>query len=56
MLQAHDAGAIICPPMPGFYLKPQTLEEAAETFAWRLADQIGLKVNSRKSWGGKEKC
>jgi flavin prenyltransferase len=56
MLQAHDAGAIICPPMPGFYLKPQTLAEAAETFAWRLADQIGLQVNSRKSWGDKGKC
>jgi flavin prenyltransferase len=56
MLKAHDAGAIICPPMPGFYLKPQTLAEAAETFAWRLADQIGLKVIVRKSWGDKGKC
>lgn len=56
MLQAHDAGAIICPPMPGFYLKPQSLEEAAETFAWRLADQIGLKITTRKSWGDNAKC
>jgi flavin prenyltransferase len=56
MLQAHDAGAIICPPMPGFYLKPKTLTEAAETFAWRLADQIGLPVASRKSWGNSVKC
>lgn len=56
MLQAHDAGAIICPPMPGFYLKPKTLSEAAETFAWRLADQIGLHVTSRKIWGSSEKC
>lgn len=51
MLKAHDAGAIICPPMPGFYLKPKTLAEAAETFAWRLADQIGLRGMSRKRWG-----
>ncbi len=51
MLKAHDAGAIICPPMPGFYLKPKTLTEAAETFAWRLADQIGLRGMSRKRWG-----
>jgi len=56
MLQAHDAGAIICPPMPGFYLKPQSLEEAAETFAWRLADQIGLPVTSRRRWGDKDEC
>ncbi len=51
MLQAHDAGAILCPPMPGFYLKPKTLAEAAETFAWRLADQIGLEIQPRRSWG-----
>ena len=51
MLQAHEAGAVICPPMPGYYLKPRTLSEAAETFAWRLADQIGLKVAARKTWG-----
>jgi flavin prenyltransferase len=51
MLQAHDAGAIICPPMPGFYLKPKSLSEAAQTFAWRLADQLGLEISSRRSWG-----
>lgn len=51
MLQAHDAGAIICPPMPGFYLKPKSLAEAAETFAWRLADQLGLQTQPRRSWG-----
>ena len=54
MLKAHDAGAIICPPMPGFYLKPKTLTEAAETFAWRLADQVGLRGMSRKRWGDDE--
>lgn len=51
MLKAHDAGAVICPPMPGHYLKPATLGEAATTFAWRLADQLGLDVKNRKRWG-----
>lgn len=51
MLQAHDAGAVICPPMPGFYMNPTTLEEAAETYAWRLADQLGIFVKNRKRWG-----
>jgi 4-hydroxy-3-polyprenylbenzoate decarboxylase len=55
MLQAHDAGAIICPPMPGFYLKPTTLAEAAQTFAWRLADQLGIEVQERKTWGDRGK-
>ena len=57
MLAAHDAGAIICPPMPGFYLQPESLEEAATTFSWRLADQIGLAVPGRRRWGvEEEKC
>ena len=51
MLRAHDSGAIICPPMPSFYLKPQNLQEAAETYAWRLADQLDLVTGLRKSWG-----
>lgn len=51
MLAAHDAGATICPPHPGFYLKPKDLEEAALTFSWRLGDQLGLTIKNRKRWG-----
>ncbi|MBW6520900.1 MAG: UbiX family flavin prenyltransferase [Desulfoarculaceae bacterium] len=57
MLAAHDAGAIICPPMPGYYLQPASLEEAADTFSWRLADQIGLDIPGRRRWdAGESKC
>lgn len=54
MLAAHEAGAVICPPMPGFYLQPASLEEAADTFSWRLADQVGIAVPGRRRWGEKE--
>jgi 4-hydroxy-3-polyprenylbenzoate decarboxylase len=50
MLRAHDAGAIICPPMPSFYLKPVDLDEAATFFSWRLMDQLGIDVPGRKRW------
>lgn len=56
MLKVHDAGAVICPPMPGFYLNPTSLEEAARTFSWRLADQLGLKIPRRKRWGEEPVC
>lgn len=56
MLTAHDAGAVICPPMPAHYLRPATLEEAAETCAWRLADQLGIPVANRKRWGDDPLC
>lgn len=54
MLSAHDAGAIICPPHPAFYLEPQNLEEAAKTFSWKIGDQLGLEMKERKRWGSNE--
>ncbi|MEE4166396.1 MAG: UbiX family flavin prenyltransferase [Desulfocapsaceae bacterium] len=51
MLKAHDAGAIICPPMPSFYFKPKSLEEAALSYAWRVMDQLGFEVKKRRRWG-----
>ena len=48
MLAAHDAGATICPPHPGYYLNPSSIEEAATTFSWRLGDQLGLQMKGRK--------
>ncbi len=53
MLRAHDAGAVICPPMPSFYFKPENLEEAATSFGWRVMDQLGIEVADRKRWGSK---
>lgn len=53
MLAAHDAGAVICPPHPGLYLKPKSLKEAAQTFSWRLGDQLGLSMEGRTRWGDK---
>lgn len=50
MLRVSDAGAIICPTMPSYYLQPRTLDEAAESYSWRLADQLGLNIPNRKRW------
>jgi 4-hydroxy-3-polyprenylbenzoate decarboxylase len=50
MLAVHDAGAVICPTMPSYYLRPKTLKEAAQTYSWRLADQLGLSIPERKRW------
>jgi len=52
MLAVHDAGATICPPHPGYYLNPKSIEEAALTFSWRLGDQLGLQMKGRKRWEG----
>ena len=44
MLTAHDAGAIICPPMPSFYHHPKELSDLARHFAARLCDLLGIQV------------
>ncbi len=52
MLSASDAGAIICPPMPAFYMGPKTIEDLAVYFASRLVSQLGLEVEGFKGWQG----
>lgn len=52
MLKVHDAGAVVCPPMPSFYHHPENLEEMASFFAGRLADLLGIDVEGLKRWQG----
>jgi 4-hydroxy-3-polyprenylbenzoate decarboxylase len=52
MLALHDAGAIICPPMPSFYLHPADLREMARQFAGRICDLIGLPLDGLPRWQG----
>lgn len=41
-----EAGGIICPAIPSFYSKPQTIEELAMTVVNRIIDLIGLENES----------
>lgn len=52
MLRAHEAGAIIFPPMPSFYHKPDSLEDLARHYAGRLCDHLGIRAKDMKRWGG----
>ena len=52
MLAAHEAGAVICPPMPAFYHHPRDLTEMARFFAGRLGDLLGLDVPLNNRWQG----
>jgi 4-hydroxy-3-polyprenylbenzoate decarboxylase len=46
MQTVTEAGGIICPAIPSFYSKPQTIEELAMTVVNRVIDLIGLENNS----------
>jgi len=44
------AGGIICPAIPSFYSKPETLEEAVETVVDRILILAGFNIDSFQ-WG-----
>jgi len=46
-----EAGGIICPAIPSFYSKPQTIEELAMTVVNRVIDLTGLENESFR-WSG----
>lgn len=52
MLSLHEAGAIICPPMPSFYQHPETINDLAKNFAVRICDQLKIEVAGAKRWQG----
>ncbi len=51
MLRAQQAGAVILPACPGFYSKPQTIEELINIMVGRALDQMGIKNELYKRWG-----
>lgn len=50
MLALNDAGAVIMPFSPGFYFRPQTIDELLTHFCWRIMDQLEIEHNGRR-WG-----
>ncbi len=52
MLAVHDAGGLICPPMPSFYTRPADLQEMARNFAGRICDQLGIRTEGIQRWQG----
>jgi flavin prenyltransferase len=46
MATVTEAGGIICPAVPSYYSKPQTIEEVAMTVVNRVIDLIGLENES----------
>jgi 4-hydroxy-3-polyprenylbenzoate decarboxylase len=51
MATVTEAGGIICPAIPSYYSKPQTIEELAMTVVNRVIDLIGLE-NESYEWKG----
>lgn len=44
MVQVTEMGAIVCPPSPGFYNRPRTIQELVDHTVNRLLDVIGIRL------------
>lgn len=54
MVRVTEMGAIICPPSPGFYTRPTTIDELIDHTVGRLIDTIGIRLDHDLSarWTG----
>jgi 4-hydroxy-3-polyprenylbenzoate decarboxylase len=50
MLRAHRAGAVIMPPCPGFYHRPDSIEQLVSQFVGRILEQLGLPHGLYTRW------
>jgi flavin prenyltransferase len=51
MTQLSEIGAIIAPPVPALYAKPQTINEMIDHSLGRLLDLFGLDSGTVRRWG-----
>jgi 4-hydroxy-3-polyprenylbenzoate decarboxylase len=51
MTALSEIGAVIAPPVPAFYAKPQSLEEMIDQTLGRILDLFGLDAGTVRRWG-----
>jgi 4-hydroxy-3-polyprenylbenzoate decarboxylase len=49
---AVEAGAIIFPPVPAFYTRPQTMDDVVQNLVGRLLMRIGIENEAYLVWDG----
>ena len=52
LYEASQLGAIIAPPMPAFYTKPESLDDVIDHSVGRVLDLFGLDSGKLKRWQG----
>ncbi|WP_415776531.1 UbiX family flavin prenyltransferase [Sneathiella sp. HT1-7] len=52
LTQLSEMGAIIAPPVPAFYTKPQTIDEIIDQFTGHLLNLMGLENSLAREWRG----
>jgi 4-hydroxy-3-polyprenylbenzoate decarboxylase len=52
MVAVAEAGAVVLPAMPGFYTKPQRVQDLIDFVVGRVCDQLGVEHRLVERWGG----
>ena len=52
MVSVTEMGAIVCPPLPAFYLRPQSVDEIVDGSVARVLDLLDLPHNLAPRWEG----
>ena len=54
MEQVTAAGAVVLPPVPGFYHRPHTIQDLIDHIVVRILDQFGIHLDLITRWQGLE--
>lgn len=54
MLRLSHAGARILPASPGFYHRPQTIDDLVNHLCYRILDQFDIPHDKKTQWTGEE--
>jgi 4-hydroxy-3-polyprenylbenzoate decarboxylase len=52
LYEASLQGVIVCPPMPGFYMRPQTIDDLVDAAVGRALDLFDIETGLVKRWAG----
>jgi 4-hydroxy-3-polyprenylbenzoate decarboxylase len=52
MTQVTECGAVVLPPVPGFYIRPTTIQEVVDHTVTKMLDLFGLDAGLVPRWAG----
>ncbi len=56
MLAVTESGGIIAPPVPAFYIQPQTIEELVDHTVGRVLDLFDIEIEGMRRWRETPAC
>ena len=52
MCRATENGAVVLPPVPGFYTRPRSIADIVDHTITKILDQFGIEANLITRWSG----